>query len=36
VKAKGALGTIRLEARHQYLGKQSVEIRVRKAEQEWV
>ena len=36
VKAKEAPGTIRLEARHQYLGKKSVEIRVRKAEQEWV
>ncbi|MDR3699794.1 MAG: glycoside hydrolase family 2 TIM barrel-domain containing protein [Candidatus Sulfopaludibacter sp.] len=36
VKAKDAPGTIRLEARHQYLGKQTVEIRVRKAEPEWV
>jgi beta-galactosidase len=36
VKAKEATGTIRLEARHQYLGRQAVKIRVRKAEQEWV
>jgi beta-galactosidase len=36
VKAKELPGTIRLEARHQYLGKQSVQIRVRKAESEWV
>jgi len=31
-----AAGTIRLEARHQYLGKQAVEIRVRGAEMEYV
>jgi beta-galactosidase len=36
VKAKEAAGTIRLEARHQYLGKQAVEIRVRGAEMEYV
>jgi beta-galactosidase len=36
VKAKEAAGTIRLEARHQYLGKQTVEIQVRRAEREWV
>ncbi len=36
VKAKEAAGTIRLEARHQYLGRKTVEIRVRKAEPEWV
>ncbi len=36
VKAKEAPGTIRIEARHQYLGKQTVEIRVRRAEPEWV
>jgi len=36
VKAKEAAGTIRLEARHQYLGKQAVEIRVRRAEMEYV
>ncbi len=36
VKAKEAAGTIRLEARHQYLGKQTVEIRVRRAEPEYV
>jgi beta-galactosidase len=36
VKAKEAAGTIRLEARHQYLGKQAVEIRVRRAEPEYV
>jgi beta-galactosidase len=35
VKAKEAAGTIRLEARHQYLGKQTVEIRVRRAEVEY-
>jgi beta-galactosidase len=31
LKAKEAAGTILIEARHQYLGKQSVEIRVRAA-----
>ncbi len=36
VKAKEAAGTIRLEGRHQYLGKQTVEIKVRAAEKEWV
>ena len=36
VKAREAAGTIRLEARHQYLGTQTVEIRVRRAEREWV
>jgi beta-galactosidase len=36
VKAKETPGTIRLEAQHQYLGKQTVEIRVRRAEPEWV
>jgi beta-galactosidase len=36
VKAKETAGTIKLEARHQYLGKQTVEISVRKAEAEWV
>ena len=36
VKAKEAAGTIRLEARHQYLGKETVEIRVRAAEAEYI
>jgi beta-galactosidase len=36
VKAKEGAGTIRLEARHQYLGKQTVEIQVRRVEREWV
>jgi beta-galactosidase len=36
VKAREAAGTIRLEARHQYLGKQKVEIQVRRVEREWV
>jgi beta-galactosidase len=36
VKAKEAAGTIRLEARHQYLGKQAVEIRVRRAGMEYL
>jgi beta-galactosidase len=36
VKAKEAAGTIRLEASHQYLGKQTVEIRVRGAEPEFI
>ena len=36
VKAKEAAGTIRLEARHQYLGKKAVEIRVRAVEAELV
>ena len=36
VKAKEAAGTIRLEARHQYLGKKTVEIRVRAAEPDLV
>ena len=36
VKAGEAAGTIRLEARHQYLGKQTVEIQVRRVEREWV
>jgi beta-galactosidase len=36
IKAKEAAGTIRLEARHQYLGKQSVEIRVRRSEPEYI
>jgi len=35
VKSKETAGTIRLEARHQYLGKQTVEIRVRRAEPEY-
>jgi beta-galactosidase len=34
VKAAEAAGVIRLEARHQYLGTQSVEIRVRPADAE--
>ena len=34
VRAKELAGTIRLEARHQYLGKQTVEIQVRAAERE--
>jgi beta-galactosidase len=36
VKAKEAAGTIRLEARHQYLGRKAVEIRVRAVEAELV
>jgi beta-galactosidase len=36
VKAKEGMGTIHLEARHQYLGKKSVEIRVRAVEGEYV
>jgi len=36
VRAKETAGTIRLEARHPYLGKQTVEIRVRRAEPEYV
>jgi len=36
VKAKEGAGTIRLEARHQYLGKQTVELQVRRVEREWV
>ncbi len=36
VKAKEAAGTIRLEARHQYLGAKTVEIRVRSVEAEFV
>ena len=36
VKAREAAGTIRLEAKHQYLGGQTVEIRVRRAEPEFV
>ena len=36
VKAKEAAGTIRLEARHQYLGRQTVTIGVRRAEPEWI
>ena len=36
VKTKEAAGTIRLEAHHQYLGKQTVEIQVRRVEREWV
>lgn len=36
VKAKEAAATIRLEARHQYLGTQAAEIRVRRAEMEYV
>jgi hypothetical protein len=36
VKAKEAAGTIRLEAHHQYLGKRAVEIRVRRAEPEYM
>ncbi|HWB83913.1 MAG TPA: glycoside hydrolase family 2 TIM barrel-domain containing protein [Bryobacteraceae bacterium] len=36
VKAKEATGTIRLEARHQYLGRKTVEIRVRRATAELV
>jgi beta-galactosidase len=36
VKAKEAGGTIRLEARHQYLGRKAVEIRVRGVEAELV
>jgi hypothetical protein len=35
VKSNEAAGTIRLEARHQYLGKQTVEIRVRRVEAEY-
>jgi beta-galactosidase len=36
VKAKEASGTIHLEARHQYLGRKAVDIRVRTAEPEFV
>jgi hypothetical protein len=36
VKAKEASGTIHLEARHQYLGRKAVDIRVRAAEPEFV
>jgi beta-galactosidase len=36
LKAKESTGTIRLEAHHQYLGKKSVEIRVKQAEAEFV
>ncbi len=36
VKSKEAAGTIRLEAHRQYLGKQTVEIQVRRAEREGV
>jgi beta-galactosidase len=36
VKAGEAAGTIRLEARHQYLGAKTVQIRVRAAEAEFV
>ncbi len=36
VKAKEIAGTIRLEARHQYLGRKAVEIRVRGVEAELV
>ena len=36
LKSKEATGIVRLEARHQYLGTQSIEIRVRPAEAEGV
>jgi beta-galactosidase len=36
VKAKEAPGVIRLRARHQYLGTQTFEIRVRSAGREWI
>jgi beta-galactosidase len=36
VKAKEVPGTIRLAARHQYLGTVTAEIRVRHAEPEWI
>jgi len=36
VKSKEASGTIRLEAKHQYLGTQAVEIRVRPVEKELI
>ncbi len=36
VRSKEGSGVIKLEARHQYLGKQTVEIRVRAVEPEWV
>ena len=36
VKAKEAPGVIRLRARHQYLGTQTFEIRVRRADREWI
>ncbi len=36
VKTKEGSGTIRIEARHQYLGKQTVQIQVRGVEREWV
>jgi len=36
VKAKESSGTIHLEARHQYLGKKSVDIRVRAVDPEFV
>jgi beta-galactosidase len=36
VKAKESAGTIHLEARHQYLGKKSVDIRVRPVDAEFV
>ena len=36
VRSKEGAGLIKLEARHQYLGKQTAEIRVRGVEPEWV
>jgi len=36
VRSKEDSGVIKLEARHQYLGSQTVEIRVRPVEREWV
>jgi beta-galactosidase len=36
VKAKDGAGIIRIEARHQYLGKQTVQIQVKGVEREWV
>jgi len=36
VRSKEGSGVIKLEARHQYLGKQTVEIRVRGVDPEWV
>jgi beta-galactosidase len=36
VRAKESAGAIRLEARHQYLGRKTVEIRVRAAEPEYL
>jgi beta-galactosidase len=36
VRAREAAGTIRLEAKHQYLGRQTVQIKVRRVEPEYV